>query len=213
MQSLRSCAFDGIPICYIFGRVLFFRRERIIFPIISERKKWKVRLESKNGFSFQRWRDLNLSEMKTTLRPLISAWLVLLFLTAPVDGDTDDKACSYFFSRLIELPHKRLALSENGFESIWDGRQTAGCEVVFKSDETLVPGDRVFEVFQSLVTAPGWVINDQLTADGPGSSSVGIENAHSRCALHWSQHAWVDEKTGRIEQSSDIVVIVQCAAK
>jgi hypothetical protein len=55
--------------------------------------------------------------------------------------------------------------------------------------------------------------NAELMADGPGSSSVGIENALSKCALHWSQHGWVYEKTGKIEQSSDIKIIVQCSSK
>jgi hypothetical protein len=151
--------------------------------------------------------------MKTFFHPLISAWVVLSFLTAPADCGADDRACSYFFSRLTELPHKRLALSENGFESIWDGRKTAGCEVVYETLETLVPGEKVFAVFQSLLHAPGWMIDDHLTADGPGSSSVGMENSHSRCAVHWSQHSWIDEKTGILKQSSDIKIIVQCAPR
>lgn len=151
--------------------------------------------------------------MKTLFHPLITALVALSFLAAPTDCGADDKACSYFLGRLTELPHKKLALYENGFESIRDGRKTAGCEVVFTTHEDLVSGEKVFAAFQSLFNAPGWIIDDQLTADGPGSSSVGIVSSHSRCAVHWSQHSWVDEKTGKIEQSSDIEITVQCSSK
>jgi hypothetical protein len=153
------------------------------------------------------------SVLRTLIRPIVLILLILAFLTVPTDCDADENACSYFFDRLIEIPHKKLVSSQDGFISIWDGRKTAGCEVVFKSHETLVSGEKVFDLFQSLITAPGWKIDNNLTADGPGSSSVGIENPGDKCAIHWSQHSWVDDKTGKIEQSSDIEITVQCSSR
>jgi hypothetical protein len=56
-------------------------------------------------------------------------------------------------------------------------------------------------------------MNNNLVADGPGSSTVGIENENNRCLINWSQHAWIDEKTGAHRQSSQIKISVQCSQK
>lgn len=158
-----------------------------------------------------------INSIKKSLQALLSIivliLLILAFFVAATDCNADDNACSYFFGRLNETPHKSIVSSQDGFISIWDGTTILGCEVVFKSREALISGEKVFDLFQSLTTAPGWDIDEKLIADGPGSSSVGIKNASYKCALHWSQHAWVDERTGKIEQSSDIEIIVQCSSK
>jgi len=52
-----------------------------------------------------------------------------------------------------------------------------------------------------------------LIADGPGSSTVGIESDKSKCCIHWSQQAWIDEETLEHMQSSHIEMIVQCSSK
>ena len=76
----------------------------------------------------------------------------------------------------------------------------------------MVSGDKVYEIFQSFINAPDWVIDDKLCADGPGSSSVTIENDKNRCTLLWSQHSWIEE-SGEHRQSSDIEMIIQCTTK
>ena len=85
--------------------------------------------------------------------------------------------------------------------------------IIFKSHESIVYGDEAYETFHSFINAPEWTIDRKLIADGPGSSSIGIENDRSKCTIHWSQHAWIDEKSGKQRQSSDIEMIIQCSSK
>ena len=124
-----------------------------------------------------------------------------------------DSVCSHFYNRLSDLPHIQLSLNINGFISIWNGKRLQGCEVVYRSHESMVPGSRVYERFESFIHTPGWVINNNLVADGAGSSTFGIENDTNRCLINWSQHAWIDEKTKEHRQSSQIKMIVQCSRK
>jgi hypothetical protein len=142
--------------------------------------------------------------------------LILLFLLLIVNlssASADDSACSYFFPKLSELPHIKLTTSDNGFKSLWDGKWNHGCEIIFKSHESIISGDKAYKIFQSFINAPGWMIDNDLSADGPGSSSIGIESDKSKCTIHWSQHAWIDEKSGEQRQSSDIEMIIQCSSK
>ena len=124
-----------------------------------------------------------------------------------------DSVCSYFYHILLELPHTKLTQKMNDFISLWNGQRLQGCEVVYESHESMVPGSRVYDQFESFIHTPGWSINNNLVADGPGSSTVGIENEMNRCLINWSQHAWVDEKTKEHRQSSQIKMIVQCSPK
>ena len=52
----------------------------------------------------------------------------------------DDSACSYFSSKLSELPHTKLTQNNNGFKSVWNGKWTHGCEIIFKSHDSIVSG-------------------------------------------------------------------------
>jgi hypothetical protein len=124
-----------------------------------------------------------------------------------------DSVCSHFYNKLSKLPYLQLTLREDGFESLWDGKHLKGCEVVYESHESIVPGSRVYHQFESFIHTPGWVINNSLVADGPGSSTVGIENENNRCLINWSQHAWINEKTKEHRQSSQIKMIIQCSPK
>jgi hypothetical protein len=143
--------------------------------------------------------------------PLI---LILLQLFANLNpAFADDSACSYFYPKLSKLPHIKLATSNNGFKSLWDGKWTHGCEIFFKSHVSIVSGDKVYDIFQSFINAPGWTIDNNLSADGPGSSSVGIEDDKNKCTIHWSQHAWIDEESGEYRQISNIEMIIQCSSK
>ena len=62
----------------------------------------------------------------------------------------------------------KLFLTDDGFKSLWNVKLTHGCEVVFKSNESIVSGDKVYETFQSFINRPDWTIDNNLSADGPG---------------------------------------------
>ena len=128
----------------------------------------------------------------------------------PVHGD--DSACRLFYDKLSKLPHTKLTVNTNGFVSFWDGKQINGCEVAFETDESMVSGKVVHQKFEAFIKLKGWSFNEKLIADGPGSSIVGIENDGNRCLINWSQHSWIDEKTGKIKQSYQIRIVVQCSS-
>ncbi len=144
-----------------------------------------------------------------TLFLLLTSLMFLNISTAFGAGSV----CSHFYNKLSELPHLRLTLSDDGFKSIWNGNHQQGCEVFYESHVSLVSGREVFELFESFTRDPGWVINGNLVADGPGSSTVGIEKDNNRCLINWSQHAWIDEETKEHRQSRQIKMIVQCSPK
>jgi len=125
----------------------------------------------------------------------------------------DDSVCTHFYNNLSELPHNRLVENISGITSIWDGENLQGCEIVYESDISLVPGTDVYKLFESLIYCPNWIIHNNFISGGPGSSTVGIENKMNRCLLNWSQHAWLDEETNEQKQSNQIKIIVQCSDK
>ena len=146
--------------------------------------------------------------MKTPFLLLTS--LMLLNISAAFGADS---VCSHFYNKLSELPRLQLTLNDDGFKSIWNGNQMQGCEVFYESHVSQVSGSKVYELFKSFTKDPGWVVNGNLVADGPGSSTVGIEKDNNRCLINWSQHAWIDAETKEHRQSSQIKVIVQCSPK
>jgi len=139
------------------------------------------------------------------------ASLLLIPITAIVNAD--DSICTQFHDKLIQLPHNQLILNTNGFVSLFNGKPLDGCEVIYESKESLVSGDKVHDLCLDLINTDGWTQNNEYAADGPGSSSVGIENDRYRCVIHWSQHAWIDDKTNEIKQSDQIRIVVQCLSK
>ena len=124
----------------------------------------------------------------------------------------NDSPCIQFYNELFKLPHTRLTQTSNGFVSLLDGKSLKGCEVIFESNESIVSGEVVYLKFQSLTNWQGWYINENLSADGAGSSTVVIENNQNKCILHWSQHSWIDENS-KYQQSEQIKLIVQCMSK
>ena len=127
-------------------------------------------------------------------------------------SNADDSPCLQFYNELLKLPHTRLTETSNGFVSLLDGKSLKGCEVIFESDESIVSGEVVFLKFQSFTNWQDWSINENLIADGPGSSTIVIENNQYKCILHWSQHSWIDEKSNEYRQSENIKLIVQCTS-
>mgnify|MGYP006974249547 CR=1 FL=1 len=148
--------------------------------------------------------------MSMKIKFLLLASLLLLNTSIAFGADP---VCSYFYRSLLQLPHTKLTQNINDFLSLWNGQPSQGCEVVYESRESLVSGSKVYDQFKALMHTPGWSINNSLVADGPGSSTVGIENENHRCLINWSQHAWIDEKTKEHRQSSQIKLTVQCSPK
>ena len=141
---------------------------------------------------------------------LSSIFFFLLDISSTLSAES---ACTYFYNNLSETPHSRLVENISGFISIWDGKNIPGCEIVYESDISLVSGTEVYKLFESLAHSPNWAINNSFLADGPGSSTIAIENKVNRCLLNWSQHAWIDEETNEQKQSNQIKIIVQCSVK
>jgi hypothetical protein len=148
--------------------------------------------------------------MSMKIKFLLLASLLLLNTSLAFGADP---VCSYFYRSLLQLPHTKLIQNSDDFLSLWNGKRLGGCEVVYESHESLVSGSKVYDQFESFIHTLGWSINNNLVADGPGSSTVGIENEMNRCLINWSQHAWIDEKTKEHRQSSQIKMIVQCSPK
>jgi len=108
------------------------------------------------------------------------------------------------------LPHTRLTETTNGFVSLLDGKSLKGCEVIYESNVSIISGEIVYQKFQAFTHLQGWTINENFMADGPGSSTVVIENNQNRCILNWSHHSWIDEQSNEYRQSENIKLIVQC---
>jgi hypothetical protein len=136
--------------------------------------------------------------------------LSLAFLFICQISNANDTPCIQFYDELLKLPHARLTQTSNGFVSLLNGKSLIGCEVIFESNESIVSGEVVFLKFQSFANWKGWHVNENLSADGPGSSTVVIENNQNKCFLHWSQHSWINEKSNDYRQSEQIKLIVQC---
>ncbi len=137
--------------------------------------------------------------------------LAALLLLSSAPASAQSPGCSYFHSRLADLPGLDLVLSTGPFNSIWDGKRTDGCEVVFESHISILPADEARRKYEDLIKSPGWKLNEMLSADGPGASTAAVEKRGERCALHWSQHAWIEEATHENRQSEDIRILVQCS--
>ena len=136
--------------------------------------------------------------------------LVALALQAS-PGFAQLAGCAYFHKKLSDLPHLDLYVSAEAFNSIWDGRRTDGCEVVLETHTSLLPSEDGRRQFEQLLKAPGWKLNELLVADGPGSSSAALEYRNERCSLHWSQNAWVEDRTHETRDGDEIRIIVQCS--
>jgi len=150
--------------------------------------------------------------LNNTIMKTLSLSLAFLFIFICQISNANDSACLQFYNELLKLPHTRLTQISNGFFSLLDGKSLKGCEIIFESNESIVSGEDVYLKFQSFTNWQGWTFNENLTADGPGSSTIGIENNQNKCILHWSQHSWIDEKSNEYRQSDQIKLIIQCTS-
>ena len=143
----------------------------------------------------------------------IIAIAFLFLISIAVIVNADDSICIQFHQKLSELPYDQLNLNTKEFVSLFDGKPLDGCEVVFQTNELIVSGDKVHDLYNELINSDGWTKNHDYAADGPGSSLIGIENDGYRCLINWSQHSWLDDKTNEIRQSDKIRMVVQCSLK
>ena len=148
--------------------------------------------------------------LNNTIMKTLSLSLAFLLIFTCQISNANDVLCPKFYYELSKLPHTRLTQTSNGFVSLLDGKSLKGCEVIFESKESIVSGEVVYLKFRSFTNWQGWYINENLSADGPGSSTVVIENYQNICLLNWSQHSWIDEKSNDYSQSELIKLIVQC---
>ena len=148
--------------------------------------------------------------LNNTIMKTLSLSLAFLLIFTCQISNANDVLCPKFYNELLRLPHTRLTQTSNGFVSLLDGKSLKGCEVIFESKESIVSGEVVYLKFRSFTNWQGWYINENLSADGPGSSTVVIENYQNKCLLNWSQRSWIDEKSNEYRQSELIKLIVQC---
>lgn len=148
----------------------------------------------------------------TTMKTLLLSFSFLFIFNSQISNATDSP-CTQFYNELLKLPHTRLTQTANGFVSLLDGKSLKGCEVKFESDESMVSGKVVYLKFQTFTNWQDWYVNENLIADGPGSSTVAIENNQNKCILHWSQHARIDKQSNEYRQSENINLIVQCTSR
>jgi hypothetical protein len=140
----------------------------------------------------------------------VSLSLAFIFIFICQISNADDSPCTQFYNELLKFPHTRLTQTSNGFVSLLDEKSLKGCEIIFESNESIVSGGVVYLKFQTFTNRKGWYINENLSADGPGSSTAVIENNQNKCLIHWSQHSWIDEKSNEYRHSEQIKLIVQC---
>jgi hypothetical protein len=169
-------------------------------------KSWSMHIDELRSYqTFNPNYPLNNAMIKTLSLPF-----AFLFIFICQISNANDSSCNQFYNELSKLPHTRLTETTNGFVSILDGKSLKGCEVIFESNESRVSGEIVYQKFQSFTNWQGWYINENLCADGAGSSTVVIENNQNRCILNWSQPSWIDEKSNEYRQSENINLVVQC---
>jgi len=126
---------------------------------------------------------------------IIFLFLALLLLLNISVAFGDDSVCSHFYNRLSELPHTKLTLNIDSFISLWNEKRLEGCEVVYESHESMIPGSRVYDLFESFIHTPGWIVNNNLAADGPGAQSARRDPSVPRPAR------WGTKASGRIRRS------------
>ncbi len=148
------------------------------------------------------------------MKPIFVFLTLLLSLGDPtVTAHARSDPCEYFFRSLKALPNEKLTRRSGEHESFFDGKEYIGCEVRFVTNIRLVPDRNVIPNFSAQESTDlyleGWRMNNSYAADGPGSSSFGIEKGKTLCLIMDHQPAYLDEKEGII-QSETITIVVQC---
>ena len=121
----------------------------------------------------------------------------------------------YFFDILQGRPHDTLSMSNGPYVSVWNGKESSGCEINFGTDKTL-PLEENVSTFVALPGTEmyrlGWRMDNSILADGPGSGVFGIEKDAMRCIVGWAQPAYLAE-AGEIVQGNKLSMTIQCGKK
>lgn len=131
----------------------------------------------------------------------------------PVYADTEEKnTCEYFFLSLESKPHEELTHRNGEYQSLLDGKKHTGCEIKFVTNDILLSGIKVPDftpVEGSEMYRNGWRVNNSFSADGPGTSLLGVQKKTVLCLVGYNQPAYLDDQ-GNIIQSETLSITVQC---
>lgn len=139
-------------------------------------------------------------------------FLVFGFVISIMTGQCQSlpDACHLFYNELKKLPGKKAELSYHKSiqRSIESGKESAGCEIRFGSNDTALAYPDLITYWtdpESNIYKKGWRINDRWTADGPdGSMSFALEKDSVRCNILNSALYPDEVKLGNTN------VVVQC---
>jgi len=138
--------------------------------------------------------------------------LIMLLLPATALAGEINHNCAPFYQALLQLPHEDLQSSDGPFTSEWSRHCVEGCLLVMITNQSLL-GDQSLADLSGEPGTPlydeGWRSNPAYTADGPGTSLVGLEKDGALCLVFTSQPSFVGD-TGKIIQDDAIKVLVEC---
>ena len=120
--------------------------------------------------------------------------------------------CDAFYQDLLVVPHVSLTVAADGFTSIWDGESYAGCEIEFKTNDSIRSGVAAPSFFADPGTAlydDGWRMRVDIGADGAGSGVHGIQRDAVLCIIRWEQAAYIDDD-GTFVESETLRMWIQC---
>jgi hypothetical protein len=110
------------------------------------------------------------------------------------------------------MPYEELILSDGTHESLWDRKKYVGCEIQFKTNDTLLSGQKApdFEAPEGTeMYRRGWRMNNSIGADGPGTGIYAIEKESVLCLIRHDQPAYLDDH-GNFVQSETLSISIQC---
>lgn len=134
--------------------------------------------------------------------------------SAPGPAPDSQRICNFFYDTLAPVPHLSINREQNQPLTDLDGKQYAGCRLIFNSHTDLLGNNYPLPSFQAEAGTElfqqGWRPDDRYLADGPGTSQHGISKNSIRCIIDWDQQAWLDDQTNKIMQSDLINLEIRC---
>lgn len=150
----------------------------------------------------------------------MASYILILFIGAvyavPHHGQdpSENNGCRYFADRLDSVPHHKLEIKTGPYRSFRDNRTYNGCKLTFiTSDSLLNRFEYTMPRFQAFdgteLYRMGWRINDNYSADGPGTGVHGIEKDTTLCLILYEKPAYLDDN-GEIRSSESITLSIEC---
>jgi hypothetical protein len=138
--------------------------------------------------------------------------LIMLLLPATSLAGEINQNCAPFYQALLQIPHDTLDHAEGPFTSEWSRHCVEGCVLTMLTNTELLGGQSLADLSGESGTPlydEGWRSNPAYSADGPGTSLVGLEKDGALCLVFTLQPSFVDD-TGKIIQDEAIKVRVEC---